>query len=99
MATYTLTEQALQDIENIVVYIAEDNITAALAVEDDFHKAFQLLADNPKIGFLRPEWTEKPYRFKTVRKHYIIAYKPETVPIMIMKVVDGSMDVKAVFDA
>jgi plasmid stabilization system protein ParE len=98
MAAYTVTEQAQQDIENIVVYIAEDNITAALSVENDLYEAFQLLADNPKIGFLRPEWTEKPYRFKTVRKHYIIAYKPEAVPIEIMKVVNGHMDVKAVFN-
>jgi plasmid stabilization system protein ParE len=66
----TITEQGLPDIEDIVRYIAEDNVQAALEVEGDFYDAFDLIAENPRIGHLKPEWTEKPYRFWTVRNHY-----------------------------
>jgi plasmid stabilization system protein ParE len=62
-STCTITEQGLRDIEDIVCYIAQDNVQAALAVERDFYDAFDRIAENPAIGHFKPEWTDKPYRF------------------------------------
>jgi antitoxin ParD1/3/4/toxin ParE1/3/4 len=90
----TITEQGLADIEDIVRYIAEDNVQAALEVESDFYDAFDLIAENPKIGHLKPEWTQKSYRLWTVRKHYLIIYDDRGNQPCILRIVSSYRDVE-----
>jgi len=91
-APYTLAEEAQQDIENIIEYIFEDNPRAALAIETQIYETFDFLAKNPRIGHLRTDLTEKPYRFWTFRKPYLIIYA-EDKPLRIMRVMSGFQDI------
>jgi antitoxin ParD1/3/4/toxin ParE1/3/4 len=89
----TFTEQGLVDIEDIVRYIAEDNVQAALEVESVFYDAFDLIAQNPRIGHLKPEWTQKPYRFWTVRNHYLVVYDERGNQPCILRVISSYREI------
>jgi plasmid stabilization system protein ParE len=93
---YTLSEQAQQDIENIVEYIFADNPKAALEMETDIYQAFELLIDNPRIGHVRKDLTDKPYRFWTFRKPYLVIYS-DVSPLRILRVMSGFRDIAASF--
>jgi plasmid stabilization system protein ParE len=92
---FTITARGLQDIQEIVEYIAWDNPLAALALEADFYKAFDLLANNPLAGFEKPEWTVKHYRFWAVRKRYVVAYLHDSRPLQIVRVLNAFQDITA----
>ena len=52
---YVLAEIAEQDLEEILLRIAEDDLDAALRVDQEFHVEFVRLAENPLIGHTRPD--------------------------------------------
>ena len=63
MKHFRLSIQAARDIEQIWVYIAEDNFPAGRRVRLQLLKALRILAKNPQIGHHRPDLTDKPLRF------------------------------------
>lgn len=87
MKRYLLTDVAEEDIDEIAVYIAQDNVTAALKLVDSFHEAMAMLAKHPQMGHSRKDLTDQPVRFWPVKSHLII-YK-ETTPIEIIRVLSG----------
>lgn len=54
MPNYSLTSRAELDLEEIVIYVVQDNVDAALSLESRLTKIFELLADNPLMG--RERW-------------------------------------------
>jgi plasmid stabilization system protein ParE len=50
--------------------------------------AFDLVVQFPRHGFLRPDLAGSAVRFKLVYD-YLIAYTPESKPILILAVFDG----------
>jgi plasmid stabilization system protein ParE len=54
------------------------------------------LAKHPRIGTKRQDITPLPVRFWTVTKfsNYVIVYRPDTTPLLIVAVLHGKRDVK-----
>lgn len=87
---YLLTPGARDDLIEIWIYIASDNPAAADSLENDLFQAFEQLADRPELGHKRPDLTNKPIRFLTVRRTYLVAYVPDTEPLQIIRVLHGA---------
>ena len=78
------TNEAIQEIEAIVKYIAKDNVTAALALGDDiFDSVEDILPDNPKAG--RPGRVDGT-RELVVHSSYLVAYRIDPDAIVILTV-------------
>ena len=47
---YVLSEIAEQDIDDVIAYIAKENVQAAYEFVNALYDAFEKLADNPYLG-------------------------------------------------
>jgi toxin ParE1/3/4 len=81
MKGYELSPEATDDLQEIWVYIANDNPTAADQLEDDIYAACELLAKNPRLGHRRSDLTDEPVLFWPVRGQYMVIYLPDTEPL------------------
>lgn len=88
---YILSEMANQDIEDIVTYIAQENLQAAHKFIDRLYDSFERLVDNPYLGHVREDLTTYPVRFWTFKWHYLIVYKLAK-PLQIVRVLSGFRD-------
>lgn len=79
MVDYRLTQQADQDLRDIWVYIAHDNIAAADKLLGALFDAFSRLSDYPHMGQKRKNLTSEPFHFFPVGS-YLIAYLPKVIP-------------------
>jgi len=61
--SYRLTPAAEDDLFEIWIYIAPDNLPAADGLEGDILNACQRLAERPDLGHFRRDVTDKPVRF------------------------------------
>jgi plasmid stabilization system protein ParE len=95
-AAYQLTYAAVKDLQSIYAYIYPENPQAAIDLDNDCFAAFETLAANPGIGRLRPDITQKPYRFWAVRSRYVIAYE-EGPPISILRVLNTYRNLSVLF--
>lgn len=77
---YELTAEARKNILEIVDYIAEDNVVAALNVLDDLERTFPRLGETPGIGHYREDLLPNSYRFYLVHS-YLIVYRWQQVPV------------------
>lgn len=91
---YALTPSAEYDLEQIWNYIAAHNIQAADALEDEFFEAFELLGEFPRLGHVRPDWTQEPVRFMPVR-HYLVVYRLDN-PVEVLRVLHGARSIPEV---
>lgn len=97
MSKYVLTRRADRDIDEIWQWIAQENGNeVADRIEQEFHRAMELLADNPGAGHTRPDVKRAGYRFWSVYS-FIIAYRPATKPLTIARVVHGARNFKRLF--
>lgn len=97
---FRITPQALDDLDSIWNYIAEDSQAAADRLEMALFDAFRTLASHPLIGTRRSDITPLPVRFWTVPRFpsYIVVYRPETRPLQILAVLHAKRDRARVFD-
>jgi plasmid stabilization system protein ParE len=93
-APFQLTEDATRDLEQVAAYLSQHSEAAALRLADDFENAFRFLAQWPAAGHLHPELGPEEVRFWTV-SGYTIAYRSDSVPLLILSVIHGSRDVGA----
>ncbi len=92
---FDLTEEATADLEEAISYIAADSVRAAIKIADQLESTLHFLADWPETGHRRQDLTENDeLRFWTAGR-YLIAYFPNTRPILIIAVFHGSRDVKS----
>jgi len=89
---YLLSAEAEHDIDEIITYIAQENPTAAHTFLDSLYEAMEKLSDNPHMGHLREDLTDKQVKFWPFKWHYLIIYKP-TSPIEIVRVLSGYRDI------
>ena len=90
MANYVISRPAQTDIDEIVAYIAEDNLDAALAFEARLTQLFRMLANNPKSGRERPELMEGLRSFPA--GSYLIFYRMWAGKIAVVRVLHGARD-------
>ena len=86
--SYALHPEALNDIDDIRAYIAEDNPDVADRIVTEIFDGIRALVPFPHQGYRRPNLTSRPLRFKLVRE-YVIAYAPEKKPLWVVAVFHG----------
>jgi plasmid stabilization system protein ParE len=97
MSVYHVTRRADNDLEAIWRRIALDNgVQVADRIERELHDAMQLLADNPLAGHVRSDVSNPRYRFWSVYS-FVIAYRVNSKPLTISRVVHGGRDFKQLF--
>ena len=89
MKGYELTPEARDDLQEIWVYIASGNPSAADKLEEEIYAACELLSKNPYVGHERPDLTDEPV---PVRGQYLVIYLPDTEPLKIVRILHGARD-------
>jgi len=97
MKGYELSAEALADLQEIWVYIAQDNPTAADKVEADIYQACELLAKNPRLGHQRSDLTNEAVLFWPVRGHYLVIYQRSAEPLKVVRILHAGRDAKEAF--
>ncbi len=95
MASYIITRSADADIDEILAYIANDNMAAAIALNDRFTTLFEMLAENIDAGRARPEIKEDIRSFPA--DSYVIFYRKWAGKIAIVRVIDAARDIDELF--
>ena len=87
---YRLSSLAEQDLDEIWLYVAEDASPAtADRLIDDIIDRFSLLAEQPRMGRLRPEFGEGVRSFPV--ENHVIYYRHEN-EVLIARVLHGKRD-------
>lgn len=95
MPKYHLTSRADVDLDEIVEFIALDNIDAAVALDDRFSEIFEMLGDNPKIGRERPELDYGLRSFPV--GSYVVFYRAWSSEVLIVRVLHAARDLGQIF--
>jgi toxin ParE1/3/4 len=90
---YRLTPEAQANVEEICVFLSEDNVDAAFRVLDALEQAFEQLAASPEMGHRREDLTARRAKFWSVYS-YLIVYDPASVPLTIFAVLHGARDIE-----
>jgi len=95
---YQLVPAAEQDLREIAVAGYERfGIKQSLAMQERIEQRLTALGENPGLGHLREDLTPpgRMLRYQTVMKRFVIVYQPDTRPIRVIAVVDGTRDIAA----
>ncbi|WP_092229249.1 type II toxin-antitoxin system RelE/ParE family toxin [Bradyrhizobium sp. Gha] len=79
------------DLEEIWLFIASDNITAADRLIDRIGNTFQMLAENPQAGRQRPELGRSIRSFAV--GNYVVFYEAFPNGAEIVRVLHGARDI------
>jgi antitoxin ParD1/3/4/toxin ParE1/3/4 len=93
-AKFLLSAEALEDLDEIWLYIAKDSTEAAARVELALRNAMRMLGEQPGIGHFRKDLTERAVKFWPVFS-YLIVYDPEKRPVEIVRVLHGAIDISS----
>ena len=96
MAHYFLTPQALQDLEEIHDYIADDSAGAALRFINLLERKCKSLGLTPAMGRRREELASN-LRSLPVRK-YVIFYRQNKERVEIIRILHGARDIITLFE-
>jgi len=96
MNRFRLSDQACSDLEDLWLYIAMDNPSAADRMIDEVISKFELLAVQPGMGRSREELAEALRSFPV--GNYVIFYRPMRDGIEIVRVLSGYRDLGPLFD-
>lgn len=97
---YQFTPRALEDLDDIWNFIAEDTLDAANRVESAILEACESLARHPLLGSRRTDITLLPVRFWPVTRfpNFIVVYRPEAKPLQIIAVLHGKRNIKRLLE-
>ena len=95
MNSFRLSTEANLDIEEIANYIFDLNPVAAYRFLDNLDETFELLAEFPLIGRLRPELGVNIRSYPT--GNYLVFYEPARDGVEISRVIYGGRDLPGVF--
>ncbi len=84
------TWPARADLENIVRYIANENVDAAFETEDDVRAATSRLADMPRMG--RPGRATGTRELVVVHTPYVVIYRIQREQVEVLRVMHGAQD-------
>jgi toxin ParE1/3/4 len=88
MPTVRKTAQADEDLIDIWVYIAQDNLEAADGLLDEIEDKLVLLSEQPRLGRARPDIAPELRYFPV--GNYLIFYRERTDGIEVVRVVHGA---------
>ncbi|MFW5992077.1 MAG: type II toxin-antitoxin system RelE/ParE family toxin [Halanaerobiaceae bacterium] len=95
-----LLETAVDDLDEIILYIASENKNAAFTLKDEIINKINELKKFPKFGRFVPEkqMREKGYRMLLV-KSYLIFYRILGDDIYIYRILHGPRDYPNLFNS
>ena len=96
MARVRQTARATADLDDIWLYIAKDNISAADRLIDRVTERCQGLADHPRLGAARPDVAPEA-RMLTIGD-YLILYRVIGADAEVVRVVHGARRLDGLFD-
>ena len=88
MSSFIIAPAAKQDLIEIWQYIAEDNLSAADNIVNTIYEKCNLLCQQPNMGRLRIDLTNRSVRFWPVY-NYLIIYKDASNPLEIARILSG----------
>jgi len=88
---FVLTPQAKDDLQGILLGIADDNPEAAERLRLEFYRGLTELGRSPGLGHYREDLLSRRYRFWNFYS-YVVAYAWKTKPIHVIAVVHGRRD-------
>ncbi len=91
-----VTEDALNDLKAITRYISRDDPVAAQSVRDELWKTFRLLAEQPRIGRQRAEFTKDLRSFS--QRPYLIFYRIKADEVQVLRILHAARDIPALFE-
>lgn len=97
MAGIIRSPAARRDLDELWDDIARDNPPAAERLLRAIGETCEMLAGNPLLGEEWPELGEE-IRFFTVRRNYVILYRPAEDGIKVVRVVNAVRDIPSLFD-
>jgi toxin ParE1/3/4 len=97
VSRYILSEDADRDLESVWDYIAEDNLAAADQWLATLFDAFEMIAQNPRVGHERRDLTAHAVLFWPVSA-YLIIYRVKSTLVEIVAVTQGGRDIPAFLD-
>jgi toxin ParE1/3/4 len=95
VATIQKTARAEEDLIEIWLYIAPDNVEAADLVLDEIEMRFHALAEHPSMGRMRLDIAPELRYFPV--GNYLILYRTITSGVEIVRVLHGSRDIPNLF--
>jgi len=96
MKRYSLTREALRDLEEAISYVAADNPTAAGNLLDRLELSCMRFGEMPHIGRRREELAPSLMSFAV--GSYVIFYRADDEAIQIIRILHGSRDVAGLFE-
>jgi len=96
MSSYSFSDQAVRDLDEICNYLAQDNPKAASMLFDAIRKKCKLIASFPKMGKNYHKLRSNLRGFLV--DDYIIFYYPRQEGIYVVRVVSGYRDLEYLFD-
>ena len=92
-------QEALDDLEEIVLYIARDNKAAALKMHDEIIKKTNDLSIFPKRGRLVPDKKMRDAGYRTLFINpYIAFYRVIDLNVFIYRVIHGAIDYPMLYE-
>ena len=93
---YYVTEPAEADINDILFYIADDNLDASIVIYDRLIHCFEMLAETPKAGRERKELRHDARSFP--EGNYLIIYRIIAADdVEVLRVLHGARDLDEIF--
>lgn len=91
-------ESALEDLEEVILYIAKDSKSNAIKFHDKIIDNSKTLETFPKLGFLVPDKKISNSGFRViVIDKYLMFYKVYEKEINILRILHGSRDYPQLF--
>lgn len=88
MTGYAFHPDALDDLDEIWEFIAQDNVDAADRVVAEVLATCESLSRLPYQGYRRPDLSARPLRFTVVRD-YLLVYVPDERPLWVVAILHG----------
>lgn len=95
MAGYIFSNEAEDDLDAILEYIAADSVQAAISVYARFLEVFRLLAENPEAGHHRDDLAPRALRFFPVYS-YMVVYVSGSRPVEIARILGAAQDLERI---
>ena len=95
MNPYIISTEAIQDMEQILDYLAKNNLKTGEKFLEEFSKKCRYLTQFPLMG--RSYREIRPYLRGLLMKNYIIFYRLTEQGLEIMRVVKGDRDLEVLF--
>ncbi len=93
MRNLRYSSKANADVREILLYISEDKPGAALKFVERIEARCELIANNPEMGELRPEYGSGIRSVSLGR--YVILHSSSPDEVLILRILPGDQDIRS----